>query len=98
MEAMAKVWLREGPLSRREADVIRRTVDPKRIVKLRFVYRDKNAPLRTKQLPLPVKAKARLCAQASREPMAKNGVLKLDSPTVQRVGVMVFLQTVASLE
>jgi len=61
-------------------------------MRLRFVYKDKNAALRMLQTPLPVKAKARLCAQRSREPLAMSGQVKLDSPTVQRVGVMVFLQ------
>ena len=52
----------------------------------------KNAALRSVGNPLPIRAKARLCAQASGEPMALNGLLKLDSPTVQRVGVIIFLQ------
>ncbi len=66
------------------------------LIKLRFVYRDKNTALRTVQTPLPIKAKARLCAQGSREPLAMRGALKLDSPTVQRTGLMVFLQLVAT--
>ena len=66
------------------------TTDPRRIINLRFVYRDKNASIRTPQTPLPVRAKARLCAQASREPTAMEGLAKLDSPTVQRVGMMIF--------
>jgi len=47
---------------------------------------------------LPVKAKARLCAQGSREPLAMAGMAKLDSPTVQRVGIMVFLQLTANFK
>ena len=74
------------------------TTDPRRIINLRFVYRDKNASIRTPQTPLPVKAKARLCAQASREPTAMEGLAKLDSPTVQRVGIMIFLQLVANFD
>ena len=72
-------------------------MDPRRIIRLRFVYRDKNASLRTPQMPLPIKAKARLCAQASREPLAMMGQLKLDSPTVQRVGINIFLQITTNL-
>ena len=68
------------------------TIDPRRIIQLRFVYRDKNASIRTPQNKLPIKAKARLCAQASREPLAMEGKLKLDSPTVQRLGITIFLQ------
>ena len=48
-------------------------------------------------MPLPLKAKARICAQASHEPLARMGLVKLDSPTVQRVGVMLFLQTTVNL-
>ena len=43
-----------------EARRIREMTDPQRIISLRFVYRDKNASVRTPQLDLPVKAKARL--------------------------------------
>ena len=75
-----------------EAKQLRKTVPSSRIISLRFVYRDKNASIRTPQHHLPVKAKARLCAQGSREPMSLNGMVKLDSPTVQRIGIMIFLQ------
>ena len=75
-----------------EADRIREEVHRSRVIRLRYVYRDKNSSLRTPQTPLPVKAKARLCAQTSHEPLAKQGLIKLDSPTVHRVGVMIFLQ------
>jgi hypothetical protein len=88
-------WRRTGCvriLSEKESEHVRRTVPTSRVMRLRFVYKDKNAALRTPQAPLPVKAKARLCAQGSREPLAMSGQVKLDSPTVQRVGVMVFLQ------
>ena len=48
-------------------------------------------------MSLPVAAKARLCAQASHEPLANQGLIKLDSPTVHRVGVMIFLQLTVNL-
>jgi len=79
------------------ADVYKHT-DPSRFINLRFVYRDKNASIRTPQTYLPVKAKARMCAQGFSEPLAKAGLVKLDSPTVQRVGIMVFLQLVANFD
>merc|ERR1712020_421213 len=85
-------------LAKDESASIRRTTDPRRIIRLRFVYRDKNSSIRTPQTPLPVKAKARLCAQASGEPLAQAGLIKLDSPTVQRLGLMVFLQAVLNLK
>ena len=80
-----------------DAAKVRNEINPNRIIRLRFVYRDKNASVRTPQMPLPVKAKARLCAQASKEPLAMQGLLKLDSPTVQRVGIMIFLQVTVNL-
>ena len=79
-----------------ESQRIRKCTDPRRIIRLRFVYRDKNSSLRTPQTSLPVSAKARLCAQASREPLAMAGLIKLDSPTVQRIGVMIFVQLVVN--
>ena len=57
-----------------------------------FAYRDEDVSVLTPQVPLPVKAKARLCAQAFDEPLAKAGLIKVDSPTVQRMGIMMFLQ------
>ena len=57
-----------------EAKQVRASTDPRRIINLRFVYRDKNASIRTPQSNLPVKAKARLCAQASMEPTALAGM------------------------
>ena len=80
----------------KEVQDIYRDTPPTRFINLRFVYRDKNASIRTPQVWLPVKAKARICAQGFTEPMAKAGLVKLDSPTVQRVGIMVFLQLVAN--
>ena len=85
-------------LSTQESEKVRQTTDPRRIIRLRFVYRDKNSSIRTPQTPLPIKAKARLCAQASGEPLAQAGLIKLDSPTVQRLGLMVFLQAMLNLE
>ena len=43
-------------------------------------------------------ARARLCAQAYDEPLAKAGLVKVDAPTVQRVGVMIFCQLVVNLK
>ena len=48
-------------------------------------------------MKLPDKAKARIRAQASRGPMAMAGKIKVDSPTVQRVGIMLFLQVMVNL-
>ena len=77
-----------------EAQQVLAQVDPRRVIGLRFVYRDKNSAIRTAGKPAEVKAKARLCAQASSEPGAVQGLVKLDSPTAQRLGVMLFIQFV----
>ena len=79
-----------------DAKHVSETIDPARIISLRFVYRDNNASVRTPQNCLPVAAKARLCAQASKEPLAMAGKIKLDSPTVQRIGITIFLQHVVN--
>ena len=102
-EAEAKEWAdwqKNGGvkiISPSEARQIKSATDPRRIINLRFAYRDKNASIRTPQSNLPVKAKARLCALASLEPTALRGMAKLDSPTVQRLGAMIFLQLVLNL-
>ena len=93
-------WTKRGsvrvcPLD--ESKRINDTVDAARIIGLRFVYRDKNASVRTPQAPLPVKAKARLYAQAYEEPLAKAGLVKVDSSTKQRMRIMVFLQLTVNL-
>ena len=88
-------WLKNRSVAIRtgkEAQHLRETVHPSRIIRIRFVYRDKNASIRTPQVELLVNAKARLCAQAFKEPLAKEGLRKVDSSTVQRGGVMLFLQ------
>ena len=94
-EAEWEEWQKQGSVrvcSLQESKEVNREVEPARIIGLRFVYRDKNASVRTPQVDLPVKAKARLCAQAWNEPLAKAGLIKVDAPTVQRVGVMIFFQ------
>lgn len=84
-------------LSPAESVGVRQQIHRSRLIRLRFVYRDKNASVRTPLNDVPLKAKARLCAQASREPLALDGMLKLDSPAVHRLGIMVFLQVPANL-
>ena len=94
-------WLRRGSvrvMTLKESQDVNETVDKARIIGLRFVYRDKNASIRTPQIDLPVNAKARLCAQAYDEPLAKAGLIKVDAPTIQRVGVMVFLQLLVNFQ
>ncbi|CAK0869680.1 unnamed protein product [Prorocentrum cordatum] len=80
-EAAAKPWSewqKYGScqvLSIEESEAIRGMIKPSLILPSRFVYRDKNAQLRTDNHPLPVKAK---------------GDLRTDAPTVTRNSTMLF--------
>ncbi|CAE7266153.1 RE1 [Symbiodinium natans] len=69
---------------------------PERVLRSRFVLRDKNAGLVESGVPLPLKAKARLCVQGQYCPDSLSGNVKLDSPTIQRVSTYLFLHLVAS--
>ena len=78
-------WLKFGsaqPLSPEETAEVRRTVDKSRILRSRYVHRDKNSSLRTPQRPLPVKAKARLVVAGQNCPDCASGKIRVDAPTV----------------
>ncbi|CAK0891483.1 unnamed protein product [Prorocentrum cordatum] len=77
-------------LSVEESEAIRGMAKPGLILPSRFVYRDKNAPLRTDKHPLPVKAKARLCAGGHMDPRLAQGDLRTDAPTVTRNSTTLF--------
>ncbi|CAE8594596.1 unnamed protein product, partial [Polarella glacialis] len=79
------------PMSLSESKQVRDTVDPKRILRSRFAYRDKNAGLRTDQREVPVKAKARLCCGGHLDPDLETGNLRTDAPTVARNSLHLFL-------
>ena len=68
-----------------------------RILRSRFVYRDKNASIRTPQRYVPVKAKARLTVGGQNCPDCAAGKIRTDAPTVQRTSVLVMLQIAANL-
>ncbi|CAK0836030.1 unnamed protein product [Prorocentrum cordatum] len=95
-EAAAKQWSewqKYGScqvLSIEESEAIRGMIKPSLILPSRFVYRDKNAPLRTDKHPLPVKAKARLCVGGHMDPRLAQGDLRTDAPTVTRNSTMLF--------
>ena len=70
---------------------------PERVLKSRFVYRNKNAGLiDSNGKPLEVKAKARLCVQGQNDPDCMTGEVKLDAPTVQHATFLTFLHYVVS--
>ncbi|CAK0841380.1 unnamed protein product, partial [Prorocentrum cordatum] len=89
-EAAAKQWSewqKYGScqvLSIEESEAIRGMIKPSLILPSRFVYRDKNAPLRTDKHPLPVKADARLCVGGHMGPRLAQGDLRTDAPTLKR--------------
>ena len=70
---------------------------PERILKCRYVYRNKNAGLvDSSGNDLPLKAKARLCVQGQHCPDCASGQVKLDAPTIQHVSLLTFLHCVVS--
>ncbi|CAK0837883.1 unnamed protein product, partial [Prorocentrum cordatum] len=95
-EAAAKQWSewqKYGScqvLTIEESELVRGRVKANLILPSRFVYRDKNAPLRTDKRPLPVKAKARLYVGGHMDPRLAQGDLRADAPTVTRNSTMLF--------
>lgn len=77
-------------LSIAESDLARRNNPKDRFLPSRFVYRDKNAGMRSEQLSLPVKAKARLFCGDHRDPDLTTGQLRTDAPMVMRTSVHLF--------
>ena len=70
---------------------------PSRIIKSRYVYRDKNAGLVNEDgSKRELKAKARLCVQGQHCPDCASGEVKVDAPTVQHSSLMLFLHLVVS--
>lgn len=84
------------PLSLEEsAQVIKSK--PERVLRSRYVLRDKHAGLLTPEgNKMPLKAKARLCIQGQHDPDSASGLLKLDAPKIQHTSLMVFLHCVIS--
>ncbi|CAK0817731.1 unnamed protein product, partial [Prorocentrum cordatum] len=74
----------------KESEAVRGRVKANLILPSRFVYRDRNAPLRTDKRPLPFEAKARLCVGGHVEPRLAQGDLRTDAPTVTRNSAMLF--------
>lgn len=70
---------------------------PERVIKCRFVYRNKNAGLVDENgESLGIRAKARLCVQGQNDPDCLSGDVKLDAPTIQHSSFMTFLHCVVS--
>lgn len=92
-------WLKYDavePLSIEESERILET-KRERVLKCRFVYRNKSIGLKDPQgNPLPLRAKARLCVQGQNDPDCLTGAVKLDAPTIQHCSFMTFLHSVVS--
>lgn len=93
-------WLRYDTvemLSEDESNRVRRE-KADRIVRSRMVYRNKNAGLRNEHgVAVETKAKARLCVLGQFAPGVVEGTCQVDSPTVQRVTMYLFLNWVISM-
>ncbi|CAK0856334.1 unnamed protein product [Prorocentrum cordatum] len=77
-------------LSLEESQRARWENDSNRFLPSRSVFRDKNVTVRTEANPVPVKAKARLCAGGHRDPDLQTGALRTDAPTVTRTSSLLF--------
>ena len=90
-------WLRNRSvrvMTIEESEETEKNEDPARILRSDFKFKEKNNAFRSEENPLSLKAKERLCGAGQDEPDAQEGLLKLDAPTVQRVGFFCFLQVV----
>ena len=79
------------PLTPAQSDQVRARVDHRRTLPSRYLYRDKNATLRSKDPVLPVKAKARLTVGGHLDPRLAEGQLRTDAPTITRTLTLLFL-------
>ena len=81
-------------LSLEESNEIEKTKKD-RILPSRFVLRNKNAGLIAPDgTPMPLKAKARLCLAGHLCPDSLSGETQVDSPTIERLSTMIFLNLV----
>ena len=83
------------PLSISDSNMIRQTVDPGRILRSRWAYKDKNWSRRRADGQTPWKCKARLVIAGHTDPDLVNG-LSTDAPTLSRPALMSLLQRLAN--
>ena len=83
------------PLSISESIEVRRRVDPGRILRSRWAYKDKNWSKRRADEQAPWKCKARLVIAGHTDPDLVNG-LSTDAPTLSRPALMSLLQRLAN--
>ena len=100
-EAIAKEWkswIDHGTvemLNEEESAHVMST-QPQQVLRSRMVLRNKNAGAFKSGLPLPTKAKARLCVLGQHSPGVAEGNVVVDSPTVQKVSTFYFLNCIVS--
>ena len=80
------------PLTKAESEEVRATVDPSRILRSRFAYRDKHHALRKAQPELPPKPKARLCVSGQFDPDLTKKEMSVDVPTAGRQSLLLAVQ------
>lgn len=79
-------------LSVEESQKVIETVDPKRILNSRFLYKDKNHAKRKLDKQVPPKPKARLCVAGQWDPDLGHVEMSTDAPTVSRHAIILALQ------
>ena len=97
-EAEAKQWKEHidfgavRPLSLEESRDVLNNVDPSRILRARFAYKDKNHAKRKSNPALPCKPKARLCIAGQHDPDLGKMDMAVDAPTTGRRSILLALQ------
>ena len=79
-------------LSVSESAEVEKTVDPRRILNCRFLYRDKNRAKRRVDPTVKLKAKARLCVAGQHDPDLGIVDMVTDAPTTSRHALLLALQ------
>ena len=98
LEAEDKQWQEHmsfgavKPLSVEESKKIESTIDPSRILRARFAYKDKNHSKRKTDPSLPCKAKARLCVAGHHDPDLGVKDMTVDAPTACRHSILLAIQ------
>ena len=67
-------------------------MDPSRILRSRFAYKDKNHAKRKKDPTLPCRPKARLCVAGQHDPDLGRQDMSVDAPTTGRHSILLALQ------
>ena len=85
-----------APLTTGQSDEVRRRVDPSRILRSRWAYRDKNYARRREGDQVPWKCKSRLVIAGHTDPDLGVEALSTDAPTLSRAGLACLMQKVAN--